>query len=98
MSRGLLILLLLAWAAVMAVPALAQEEGEGEEGAQETTTTISVPTPAVTVPEASEAPDEPAWTYRFLVPTALLLGVAVTLGVIIGYFVKVTRSRYRVVE
>lgn len=65
---------------------------------RETTTTGDAPAPAVPAEEEPEAEETPAWTYRFLVPTALLLGVLTVLGIIIGYFVKVTRSRYRVVE
>ncbi|MGH8937642.1 MAG: hypothetical protein ACRDXD_15515 [Acidimicrobiia bacterium] len=75
--------------------------------AQQTTTTQAetttvpagpAPQPAVTtIPEEPESPEN-AWTYRYLVPTAVLLGVVTAIGIIIAYFFKVTRSRYRVVE
>lgn len=75
--------------------------------AQQTTTTQAetttvpagpAPQPAVTtIPEEPEPPED-AWTYRYLVPTALVLGVVTAIGIIVAYFFKVTRSRYRVVE
>ncbi|MGH9166948.1 MAG: hypothetical protein ACRD02_03825 [Acidimicrobiia bacterium] len=68
---------------------------------QAETTTVPAgpaPQPAVTtIPEEPESPEN-AWTYRYLVPTAVLLGVVTAIGIIIAYFFKVTRSRYRVVE
>ena len=54
--------------------------------------------PAVTTIPQEPEPPENAWTYRYLVPTALLLGVVTAIGIIVAYFFKVTRSRYRVVE
>jgi hypothetical protein len=67
----------------------------------ETTTTVPAgpaPQPAVTTIPAEPEPPEDAWTYRYLVPTAVLLGVVTAIGIIVAYFFKVTRSRYRVVE
>lgn len=53
--------------------------------------------PAVVIGEEAPAPAEDAWTFRYLVPTLLLLtGLAVG-AVVIGYAVRV-RGRYRVVE
>jgi hypothetical protein len=65
------------------------------------TTTVPAgpaPQPAVTTIPQEPEPPEDAWTYRYLVPTALLLGVVTAIGIIVAYFFKVTRSRYRVVE
>lgn len=53
--------------------------------------------PAVTVEDAAPAPEEDAWTFRFLIPT-LIGATALAVGaVVIGYGVRV-RGRYRVVE
>lgn len=62
------------------------------------TTTVPIPDPAVTTIPPEPEPPENAWTYRFLIPTAVLLSIVTALGIIVGYFLKVTRSRYRVVE
>jgi hypothetical protein len=51
--------------------------------------------PAVVVEEPSEALEEEAWTFRFLIPTLLLATGAVVAIVVIGYGVRV-RGRYRV--
>ncbi|MDP8958683.1 MAG: hypothetical protein M3N51_05660 [Actinomycetota bacterium] len=73
-----------------------QEGGQGQE--EETGTTAPARQPAVTTIPQEEVPPEDAWTYRYLVPTALVLGVVTSLAIIVAYFLKVTRSRYRVVE
>lgn len=53
--------------------------------------------PAVLVEEDVAAPEEDAWTFRYLIPTLLgATGLAVA-AVVIGYGVRV-RARYRVVE
>lgn len=53
--------------------------------------------PAVVVEEPAPAPADPAWTFRFLIPTLIgATGLAIA-GVVIGYGVRI-RSRYRVVE
>lgn len=56
------------------------------------------PEPAIPVPDEPPADPEPEWSYRFLVPTTLLLGTAAVVGAIIMYFVRVTRNRYRVIK
>jgi len=66
-------------------PAFAQEGEMNSDG------------PAVVLEDEAGAPEEEAWTFRFLVPTLLgITGLAVA-GVAIGYGVRV-RGRYRVVE
>jgi hypothetical protein len=53
--------------------------------------------PAVVVEEDAAAPEEEAWTFRFLIPTLIgATGLALA-AVAIGYGVRV-RGRYRVVE
>ena len=75
--------------------ASAQEDhGEGEV----TETTIGFPEgrePAVVLSEGGEVADDPAWTFRFLVPTLLALSGLVLVGLIVGYGVGV-KGRYRV--
>jgi hypothetical protein len=53
--------------------------------------------PAVVVEEPAPAPEDEAWTFRFLIPTLVgATGLAIA-AVVIGYGVRV-RARYRVVE
>jgi hypothetical protein len=53
--------------------------------------------PAVVVEEPAPAPEDEAWTFRFLIPTLVgATGLAIA-AVAIGYGVRV-RARYRVVE
>lgn len=90
MRRPLLFLLLLA-VSVMAVsaPALATDEPEPEmvqefEGAE----------PAVILDDSGGSEPEPAWTFRYLVPTFLvltLIGIGIT-----GYRWYQLRSRYQI--
>lgn len=57
-----------------------------------------VPEPAIIVTENEGIPDEPAWTYRYLIPTSIAIATIVVLGNIIQYFRKVVKKRYKVVE
>ena len=57
-----------------------------------------VPQPAVIVTENEGIPEDPAWTYRYLIPTSIAIATIVVLGNIIQYFRKVVKKRYRVVE
>lgn len=82
-----------AWAAGTA---LAQEAGGGDGGATEAP--AQAPEPAIAVPEDAPQEPDPEWSYRFLVPTALVLGTVAVVGAIIMYFVRVTRNRYRVIK
>lgn len=49
-----------------------------------------------------EPPDETAalldWTYRYLIPTALVLAVVLVVMTTVRYFTNVVRKRYRIVE
>lgn len=81
--RTLLVLACLALA-LGVTPATAQETPSGEA-------------PAVVVEEPAPIAAEPAWTFRFLVPTVLALsGLALAITVV-GYGVRL-RGRYRVVR
>ncbi len=98
MIRRLLPLLLLAVVALLAPGALAQEEAPAPAHTEEPAETVNVPEPAVEVNPAPPAPEEQAWTFRYLIPTSLLIAVVAVVGSIIAYFVKVVRTRYRVVQ
>lgn len=80
---------------VLALPALGQEEGS-------TTTTSTAPaanlTPAVPIEPPADAPAALDWTYRFLIPTGLVLAALVILITSIRYFTNVVRKRYRIIE
>jgi hypothetical protein len=67
----------------VAPAALAAGEPAPEEG------------PAVIVDEAAEPPAEDAWTFRFLVPTLLVMTGIALVGVVVAYRVRV-QGRYRV--
>lgn len=94
--------LVLALSAGFAVTALAAEEGEPEEGAPAEEET-EVPadsglTPAVEIGSDEAAPAQADWTYRYLIPTGLVLAVVIVLLTSIKYFTDVVRKRYRIVE
>ena len=95
-----LVVLLTAHAAFMIMPALATEGTEGE-----TSTTVSEepaptsgiePAVPVTTPESTEP--LPDWTYRYMIPTGIVLAVLVIVMTTIQYFTRVVRKRYRVVK
>ncbi|MBW3666003.1 MAG: hypothetical protein KY394_00260 [Actinobacteria bacterium] len=100
------LLFLLSLAMLIPAVAFAQEEGE------ETTTTIAATEttvaeapatttglrPAVEVLDEEEVAANPQWTYRYLIPTALVLAVLIILVISIRYFSDVVRNRYRVIE
>ena len=95
-----LVVLLAAHAAFMVTPALATEGTEGE-----TSTTVSEepaptsgiePAVPVTTPESTEP--LPDWTYRYMIPTGIVLAVVVIVMTTIQYFTRVVRKRYRVVK
>ncbi len=80
---------------VLALPAMAQEDGS-------TTTTSTAPaqnlTPAVPIEPPVDTPAVLDWTYRFLIPTGLVLAGLVILITSIRYFTNVVRKRYRIIE
>lgn len=53
--------------------------------------------PAVLVEDDVSAPDEEAWTFRFLIPTLIAVTALGIAAVVIAYGVRL-RGRYRVVE
>lgn len=54
--------------------------------------------PAIQVPEPAPSNDLPSWTYRFLIPTLLVVAVLVVVLTVVQYFVRVVGKRYRVVR
>lgn len=80
---------------LFAMPALAQEE---EEGTTTTTSTMVQVIPAVPIETPTTPPGAADWTYRFLIPTGLVLAAVVILITSIRYFTNVVRKRYRIVE
>ena len=77
----------------------------GTEGEEPTSTTVAeepAPTsgiePAVqmTTPETAET--LPDWTYRYMIPTGIVLAVLVIVMTTIQYFTRVVRRRYRIVK
>ncbi|HEX6222651.1 MAG TPA: hypothetical protein VF115_16305 [Acidimicrobiia bacterium] len=100
--NSLLLLLITALVASFSLSVLAASEGEEgaeDDGAGSTTTTIqSGLSPAVSIVEEEAAEPVADWTYRYMIPTGLALGVIVILVTAIKYFTDVVRKRYRIVE
>lgn len=67
-------------------------------GGGETTSTGPAIVPAVST-EVTEAPEaQPDWTYRYFIPTLLVLAALVVIATVVRYFTGVVRKRYRVVR
>ncbi|MGA7270335.1 MAG: hypothetical protein WB239_04610 [Acidimicrobiia bacterium] len=85
---------------VMGLPVLAQEAPTDTTAATTATTVASGPAPAPAVPAAQPAaetgPDD--WTYRYLIPTLLVLAALIVIVTTVQYFMQVVRKRYKVVE
>lgn len=97
-----LALVLFAVLALSTLPALATE-GETEPPAETPTeTTAGEVTDGMepAVPVEPDAPDEAAqdWTYRYMIPTGIALGVIVIVITSAQYFTSVVRKRYRIVK
>jgi hypothetical protein len=97
--------LLLLISLLMARPTVASAQEETTTTVVGTETTVGEETatttglrPAVEVLDEEEAAEAPQWTYRYLIPTALVLAVLIILVISIRYFSDVVRKRYRVIE
>jgi hypothetical protein len=79
--------------------ALATEE-PAETGSTVTDSTVPTvdfePAVPVTTPAATEP--LPDWTYRYMVPTAIVLALLVAIITSVQYFTRVVRKRYRIVQ
>ena len=95
-ALSLLVLLV----SLMAVPAMAAESGtESEEETTATTEAVDFEyLPATVIDQPPADPVEQPWTTKFLVPTGLALATIAVFVTVIQYFVRVVRSRYKVVE
>ncbi len=56
------------------------------------------PVPAIVIEEEVEIQEDPAWTYRFLIPISVAIATLVIVGNVIQYFRQVTKKRYKVIE
>ncbi len=96
--HSVILLIVTATTVLFPLSVIAAEEGD-EGGGEATTTTISSGlSPAVEVSDAEAEPPTADWTYRFMIPTALVLAAVVVLITAVKYFTDVVRKRYRIVE
>lgn len=98
-GRILVALLTLAMLVVLlTLPAIGQDEGTDPAPTSEETVAPSGLEPAVPIP--AEVPTEtiPDWTYRYMIPSTLVLAAAIILFTSIRYFTNVVRKRYRTVQ
>ena len=56
------------------------------------------PRPAMVIEEEIEVPEDPHWTYKFLIPTSVAIATLVIIGNIVQYFRQVTKKRYKVIK
>ncbi len=94
-------LLLVSWA----VPAFAQDTSPTDPGgadASQLEPAVTVPVsqlePAVPIPPPAPEDTTEPWTYRYLVPTGIALALLAVFVTIVQYFVRVVRSRYKLVR
>ena len=90
-----------AFFALVASPALATEETDPTAPADETEQTVPVTSdiePAVPITTPAVIETELDWTYRYMIPTAILLAVLVIVATTVQYFTSVVRKRYRIVK
>lgn len=73
--------------------ATATTVSEGETG-----TTAELIVPAMTVEVTQPDETQPDWTYRYFVPTLLVLAALVVVMTVVQYFTRVVRNRYRTVR
>lgn len=93
---GRIAALLLAFMAIFVLavgPALAQEDVENTDAE-----VIDAGPPAVEIPDEDATDAIPDWTYRYMIPTTLVLAAVVILLTSIRYFTNVVRRRYRTVQ
>jgi hypothetical protein len=98
LSLGFILAGLLIFALAPAV--LAQEEAPTDTTvpASNEVAVVDVPEPAVEVVPEVPSEAEQAWTFRYLIPTSLVIALLVVVGSIVAYFVKVVRTRYRLIQ
>ena len=84
--------------AAAATPIVLATEGETEIA--EEAPAVEYDGPEAFFPAEEEAEDEIdyAWTYDYLIPLTMVLIALLVLALVIGYFLRVVRTRYTVVE
>jgi hypothetical protein len=87
-------------AGVVSGTTAATETGTTGDGTATTEATAPAVTiePAVPVDTTPVAETNPDWTYRFFIPTLLVLAVLVVIVTVVQYFTRVVRNRYRTVR
>lgn len=101
LGRSTLVFLLIAVVvSLFATSAFATDEGGDTEGGDvaPVTTIDSGLSPAVPIDETAPEPAPLDWTYRYMIPTGLVLAAVIVLLTSIKYFTDVVRKRYRIVE
>jgi hypothetical protein len=97
-----LLVVVAAFSVLIATPVLAAEETEvtppPAEQTEETVPATSGIEPAVPVTTPAASDTTPDWTYRYLIPTGVLLAVLVVVVTTVQYFTSVVRKRYRIVK
>ncbi len=85
---------------LLALPlgATTTSEAGTETGTTESTTPAAIIEPAVPVDTTPVPETNPDWTYRFFIPTLLVLAALVVIVTVIQYFTRVVRNRYRIVR
>lgn len=73
------------------------EEGTTDEGTDEAPVDVGDPAVEVDVNPVAEE-NVPAWTYRYLIPTLIVLTVVVVAFTVIQYFNRVVKARYEPIE
>lgn len=97
LGRSAAILVILSALLPLTTTALAQEEPSSTTVAEEPVATVDVE-PAVPVTTAPANEPTPDWTYRYLIPTGLVLAALIIVVTCIQYFTRVVRKRYRIVQ
>jgi hypothetical protein len=86
-----------AFLVLAAFPVLATEATTTTQVSEAPAPTSDVePAVPVTTNEATETPLD--WTYRYMIPTGIVLAVLVVVVTTIQYFTSVVRKRYRIVK
>ena len=79
-------------------PAGEEQAPAGQEGEEESPAELAPEgqTPAVVIEDEEGAAEDVAWTFRFLVPTLMVLTLLLVVGLLIAYQLRLKR-RYKVV-
>ncbi|MFP5331469.1 MAG: hypothetical protein ACLGHX_03770 [Acidimicrobiia bacterium] len=98
LTRLAVLTMLAAVLSLMAIPVMAVESGSEDETTATTEVVAFEYEPATIVEPPPPSPEDQPWTTKFLVPTGLALATVAVFVTVVQYFVRVVRSRYKVVE